>query len=95
MNLKKAMDDIIAAKLLLSSSGNPTNYEGLFDLAAYHIQQGIEKAEMEDAIRLFQELLTQINDLEENKQEDDIELFEMDNLYGKSVAAWQLIFLYL
>ncbi len=44
MNLKKAMDDITAARLLLSPASNPTNDEGLFDLAAYHIQQGIEKA---------------------------------------------------
>jgi len=44
MNLKKAYDDITAAKLLLSEVGNPTHDEGLYDLAAYHIQQGIEKA---------------------------------------------------
>ena len=43
MNLRKADADIAAAELLLSPLGNPSNDEALLDLAAYHIQQGIEK----------------------------------------------------
>lgn len=44
MRLDKAEADIYLAKLALSPIGNPTNDEMLIDLAAYHVQQGIEKA---------------------------------------------------
>ena len=42
--LKRARTDIQIAKTLLSPEGNPTNDEMITDQAAYHIQQGIEKA---------------------------------------------------
>ena len=44
MNLKKADADMTTAQLLISSAGNPGNDEALYDLAAYHAQQAIEKA---------------------------------------------------
>lgn len=43
MLLERADADIQAARLLLSSVGNPTNDERMTDLAAYHAQQAIEK----------------------------------------------------
>ncbi len=42
--LKRARTDIQIAKTLLSPEGNPANDEMITDQAAYHIQQGIEKA---------------------------------------------------
>ena len=42
--LKRARTDIEIAKILMSPAGNPTNDEMITDQAAYHIQQGIEKA---------------------------------------------------
>lgn len=42
--LNRAESDIKIAKLLLSPAGNPTNDEMITDQAAYHVQQGIEKA---------------------------------------------------
>lgn len=42
--LKRARSDIQIAKTLLTPAGNPTNDEMITDQAAYHIQQGIEKA---------------------------------------------------
>ena len=42
--LGRAEADISIARLLLSPSGNPTNDEMITDQAAYHVQQGIEKA---------------------------------------------------
>lgn len=42
--LGRAEADISIARLLLSPSGNPTNDEMITNQAAYHVQQGIEKA---------------------------------------------------
>ncbi len=42
--LKRAAVDIRIAKTLLTHEGNPTNDPMVTDQAAYHIQQGIEKA---------------------------------------------------
>ena len=42
--LKRARTDIQIAKTLLSPEGNPTGDEMIADQAAYHVQQGIEKA---------------------------------------------------
>ena len=39
----RAIADIFVAKSLMSPFGNPTNDEGIRDIAAYHVQQGIEK----------------------------------------------------
>ena len=39
----RAEDDIKVAKLLVTPVGNPTNDEGTLDIAAYHVQQAIEK----------------------------------------------------
>lgn len=44
MLLDRADSDIYNAKLLLSPVGNPTNDELITDIAAYHVQQAIEKA---------------------------------------------------
>lgn len=35
--------DIYAARILISPVGNPTYDEGIYDIAAYHVQQAIEK----------------------------------------------------
>lgn len=43
MLLVKADADIRVAELLLSPQGNPTNDENIIDLAAFHVQQAIEK----------------------------------------------------
>ena len=42
--LRRAESDIAIAELLLSEEGNPTHDEMITDQAAYHVQQGIEKA---------------------------------------------------
>ncbi len=42
--LARAQADIEIAKMLISPVGNPTNDELITDQAAYHVQQGIEKA---------------------------------------------------
>lgn len=42
--LKRARTDIRVARTLLSPEGNPDNDSMITDQAAYHIQQGIEKA---------------------------------------------------
>ena len=42
--LKRARTDIQIAKTLMTPEGNPTNDGMVTDQAAYHIQQGIEKA---------------------------------------------------
>lgn len=42
--LNRAESDIRIARLLLTPQGNPTNDEMITDQAAYHTQQGIEKA---------------------------------------------------
>lgn len=42
--LARAQADIDIAKLLLSPQGNPGNDEMITDQAAYHVQQGLEKA---------------------------------------------------
>lgn len=42
--LKRANADIQIAKTLMTPAGNPTNDELILGQAAYHIQQGIEKA---------------------------------------------------
>lgn len=39
----RALADIIVAKNCSSPSGNPTYDESIFDIAGYHVQQGIEK----------------------------------------------------
>ncbi|MCD8134149.1 MAG: HEPN domain-containing protein [Clostridiales bacterium] len=44
MLLDRADRDIYNARWLISPSGNPSNDELLDDMAAYHVQQGIEKA---------------------------------------------------
>lgn len=44
MLLDRADRDIYNAKWLISPSGNPSNDELLNDMAAYHVQQDIEKA---------------------------------------------------
>ncbi|MCD7716134.1 MAG: HEPN domain-containing protein [Lachnospiraceae bacterium] len=44
MLIDRADRDIYNAKWLISSDGNPSNDELLNDMAAYHVQQGIEKA---------------------------------------------------
>lgn len=41
--LDRAQDDLETALLLLSPTGNPTQDPGKFDIAAYHIQQAVEK----------------------------------------------------
>lgn len=43
MNLNRINADIQTAELNISDTGNPTNDEFLYDVAAYHIQQAIEK----------------------------------------------------
>ncbi len=43
MLLSKADADIRVAELLISPQGNPTNDENIIDLAAFHVQQAIEK----------------------------------------------------
>ena len=42
--MKRARIDIQIAKTLMTPAENPTNDEMVTDQAAYHIQQGIEKA---------------------------------------------------
>lgn len=42
--LARAQADIDIAKLLIGPVGNPDNDEMITDQAAYHVQQGIEKA---------------------------------------------------
>ena len=39
----RALSDVTVAKQLASPIGNPTGDEGIYDIAGYHIQQGIEK----------------------------------------------------
>ena len=39
----RALSDIKVAKQLISPVGNPTGDEGIYDIAGYHVQQGIEK----------------------------------------------------
>lgn len=39
----RALGDIRVASLLLTPQGNPTNDEGINDIAAYHVQQAFEK----------------------------------------------------
>lgn len=46
MKLKKAKDDIVAANLLMKPENNPTNDEGIYDLAAYHAQQAVFLSEL-------------------------------------------------
>lgn len=43
MLIDRADRDIYNAKWLISSAGNPSNDELLNDMAAYHVQQSIEK----------------------------------------------------
>ena len=40
---EKALRDLAVAKNYNSAKGNPDNDEGLYDIAAYHAQQAIEK----------------------------------------------------
>ena len=40
---EKALRDLEVAKNYNSAQGNPSNDEGLYDIAAYHAQQAIEK----------------------------------------------------
>lgn len=42
--LARAQADINIAKLLISPGENPNNDEMITDQAAYHVQQGLEKA---------------------------------------------------
>ena len=42
--LRRSESDVAIARILLSPEGNPTNDEMITDQAAYHVQQGIEKA---------------------------------------------------
>ncbi len=44
MLLDRADRDVYNARLLISPTGNPDNDELIDDIAAYHVQQGIEKA---------------------------------------------------
>ena len=43
MNIRRIMADIKTAENLISTNGNPTNDEYMYDLAAYHTQQAVEK----------------------------------------------------
>lgn len=43
MTLNKVDADIKTAESNISAVGNPTNDEAMYDIAAYHVQQGIEK----------------------------------------------------
>ena len=40
---EKALRDLAVAKNYNSAKGNPDNDEGLYDIAAYHVQQAFEK----------------------------------------------------
>ena len=44
MNIKRIKADLETAKKLTDASGNPTNDEYLYDIAAYHTQQAVEKS---------------------------------------------------
>ena len=39
----RAQADINTAKLIMSPIGNPTNDEGIYDIAAFHVQQSLRK----------------------------------------------------
>ena len=43
MNIQRIKADISTARNNLSPEGNPTNDEYLYDIAAYHAQQAVEK----------------------------------------------------
>lgn len=43
MNLNRIKADIQTAKNGISSAGNPTNDEYMYDISAYHAQQAVEK----------------------------------------------------
>ena len=43
MNIQRIKADISTARNNLSPEGNPTNDEYLYDVAAYHAQQAVEK----------------------------------------------------
>lgn len=70
--LGRADADIVIARLLLSPAGNPDNDEMITDQAAYHVQQGIEKAlkyqteMMGIEYKKTHNLIGLINDLEKN-----------------------------
>ena len=70
--LRRSESDIAIAKILLSPEGNPTNDEMITDHAAYHVQQGIEKALkyqteiMGIPYRKIHNLVGLISDLEQN-----------------------------
>ena len=70
--LRRSESDIAIARILLSPEGNPTNDEMITDQAAYHVQQGIEKAlkyqteMMGIPYRKIHNLVGLISDLEKN-----------------------------
>lgn len=71
MLLDRADRDIYNAKLLISPSGNPSGDELLDDMAAYHVQQGIEKA--------LKYTLNTICGLDEDKYSQEYYFMKNDN----------------
>ena len=66
----RAITDIETASLLLSEKVNPTHDEGFYDIAAYHVQQGIEKE--------LKHILGDIAD--ESKESKRFRTHDIDNL---------------
>lgn len=102
MKLDKAKADIRVSRMLLSSENNPTNDEGLYDLAAYHAQQAVEKTlkhvlhdkyGMDDSARSFRihDIADLIQMVEEHASESGavVTIPDMIKLTAAEISAWE------
>ena len=99
MNVNRIWSDIETAKHLMSPFGNPTNDEYLYDVAAYHTQQAIEKSIKyflhdvygeDDTTREFKThnlnmLLNRLQDYEPDFNADHPKLIEM----AYDITLWE------
>lgn len=99
MNINRVIADIEVAKRCCNSTNNPTNDEYFYDVAAYHIQQAIEKElkyilhdiyGMDDKTKSFKThnigtLLNFIDKYNENFRQNHQEVMRM----ARKITKWE------
>ena len=95
--LERAEIDIYIAKLLLSPEGNPTNDEGIYDAAAYHVQQGVEKA-LKYVLHDVTEISDETREFRTHNLDDLIDIVESKTAYiipdsvkemAEEITSWE------
>lgn len=92
----RSQADIKVAKYLISAQGNPSNDEGIRDIAAYHVQQAIEKElkhllhdlnGVDDTTRRFKTHI--IEELIQQAEELDLEIPDYVKEIAFDLSEWE------